>query len=75
MAQIARSLRKAASLLEAGNNEAARVTLVKILKVQPDHAQAWYLLSFVLQIPHKQICAFRPTQRLKPEYGGDIVHF
>jgi peptide/nickel transport system permease protein len=69
MDQIANSLRKADSLIQAGNPEAACVILAKILRANPQNEQAWYLLSFAIQIPERQIYALRRTLRLNPDHA------
>jgi Tfp pilus assembly protein PilF len=65
--QTANSLRKAASLLKAGDAKAARA-ISKILKANPDHEQAWYLLSFAVQTRRGQINVLRQTLRINPNH-------
>ncbi len=62
-------LKKIAELIRAGKGEKARAQLVELLRTQPDNAQAWYLLSFVLDDPQRKQYALRQALKFQPDFA------
>lgn len=65
--EIARSLKKALDLIQAGNPQEARPILVEILKRDSEIEQAWYMLSFVVPNHDRQVYAIKHALRLNPD--------
>lgn len=61
-------LKKIAELIRAGKGDKARAQLVDLLRAQPDNAQAWYLLSFVLDDPQRKQYALMQALKFQPDF-------
>ena len=62
------ALRKAIAHIRAGKASRAQPILVGLLRVEPNNAQAWYLLSYVLDDPQRQQYALLQALRISPEF-------
>lgn len=62
------NLKKIADLIRAGKGETARAQLVELLRTQPDNAQAWYLLSFVVDDPQRKQYALMQALKVQPDF-------
>lgn len=65
--EIARSLKKALDLIQAGNPQEARPILVEILKHDSEIEQAWFMLSFVVPNHERQVFAIKHALRINPD--------
>ena len=65
--EVADRVTKAISLLKAGNKEAAQSVLREILRANPEHEQAWYLLSYAVRGPAGKRYALRQALRINPD--------
>lgn len=61
-------LKKIADLIRAGKGEKARAQLVELLRSQPQNAQAWYLLSFVVDDPQRKQYALMQALKAQPDF-------
>ncbi len=66
--QSAPQLKKAADLIRKGRIDKAQILLVKFLRSEPNHAQAWYLLSFTLADHQKKQYALQQALRADPQF-------
>src|SRR3990172_10258178 len=62
-----KSLEKALDYLRNGRTDKARPIIADVLKRDPGIEEAWYLLSFTIGDPSKQIYALEQALRLNPE--------
>lgn len=62
-------LERAASLLREGRAEAARRILVRYLQTQPGSDTGWYLLSFAVQEPDRQVESLQRALRINPDHA------
>lgn len=62
-----KSLEKALDYLRNGRTDKARPIIADVLKRDPGIEEAWYLLSFTVGEPSKQIYALEQALRLNPE--------
>lgn len=67
-ADTASPLKHIAELIRAGKTEAARNQLVALLRHQPHNAQAWYLLSHVLDDPQRRQYALLQALKAQPDF-------
>ncbi len=65
---IDQKLSDAQSYLDEGDLPAAQNILREILRADPDHGQAWYLLSFAAPNNREKINALRQALRVDPGY-------
>lgn len=67
------SLKEALELIKEGKREAAGPILVELLKEDQTLEQAWFLLSYTLSDPERQVYALEQALRLNPgfERAGD----
>jgi peptide/nickel transport system permease protein len=63
-----RTLEEAERLLASGNSQAAFRSLRSYLKENPNHPEAWYLLSFADPTNRGKLAALRQTLRLNPDH-------
>ncbi|MCW5886871.1 MAG: hypothetical protein KIT07_01975 [Anaerolineales bacterium] len=61
-------LKKSAELIRAGRLDDARNQLVGLLRLEPNNAQAWYLLSFVLDDPQRKQYALQQALKAQPDF-------
>lgn len=61
-------LKAIADLIRAGKGDNARTELVDLLRSQPDNAQAWYLLSFVLDDSQRKQYALMQALKFQPDF-------
>lgn len=61
-------LEEVASYLKAKDIAAARVLLERILQENPECAQAWYLVSFVMKTYSGRVAALQRTLKLDPNH-------
>ncbi len=66
--QGATQLKKAADLIRKGRTDKAQELLVKFLRSEPHHAQAWYLLSYTLADHQKKQYALQQALRADPQF-------
>lgn len=62
------TLQKSLDLIRAGKAEQARPLLVELLRNEPDHAQAWFLLSYVLDDPQRKQYALQQALKADPQF-------
>ena len=62
------NLEQAVSALKSGQRTRARQLLVEIVKDQPKNAQAWYVLSFVVDNQNQQIYCLQRVLKFAPEH-------
>jgi hypothetical protein len=67
-AESVSQLKKAADLIRKGKTDKAQALLVKYLRAEPNHAQAWYLLSYTLADPQKKQYALQQALRADPQF-------
>ncbi len=68
MNAAASPLKKIADLIRAGKADAARSQLVELLRAEPGNAQAWCLLSFVLDDPQRRQYALLQALKAQPDF-------
>ncbi|MEJ2759187.1 MAG: hypothetical protein P8046_11960, partial [Anaerolineales bacterium] len=61
-----KALKQAASFIRGGDTKSARGILIPLLRDEPDNVQAWFMLSYAVPNPDKQIYAVQQTLRLDP---------
>jgi hypothetical protein len=61
-------LKRALAQLKSGNPQDARSILVDILKDDPEVEQAWYMLSFAVPSPERQVYSLRQALKINPYY-------
>ncbi|MFC2029358.1 ABC transporter permease subunit [Chloroflexota bacterium] len=62
-----KALRAALALLQEGEPQEAAAILARVLARSPGNEQAWYLLSFALTDPDRQIYALQRVLRINPD--------
>lgn len=67
-AAAASPLKQIADLIRAGKADVARAQLVELLRTEPANAQAWYLLSFVLDDPQRRQYALLQALKAQPDF-------
>lgn len=65
-APLPAGLQQAADYIKAGQLQQAQPLLVRFIKGQPDSADAWYLMSFVVPQPNQQIDCLQRVLRYNP---------
>jgi ferric-dicitrate binding protein FerR (iron transport regulator) len=63
-----KDLKRAEALLQSGQREGARASLVTILRRNPKNEHAWYLLGLALDSPPQKVYAFERVKRLNPSH-------
>ena len=66
--RTAERLKRALAQLKSGNPQDARSILVDILKDEPDVEQAWYMLSFAVPNPERQVYSLKQALKINPYY-------
>lgn len=61
-------LQQALQFIRAGKRQDARHELAKLIRNSPHHAQAWYLLSLLIEDRQKQIDCLQRTLALAPDH-------
>ncbi|MCB9452266.1 MAG: tetratricopeptide repeat protein [Anaerolineaceae bacterium] len=64
---MSESLRDITALIRQKNFDEARSKLQAFLKQNPQHAEAWYMLSFVARTPEQRAHAAQQAARLEPK--------
>ena len=67
-APLPAGLQQAADYIKAGQLQQAQPLLVRFIKQQPDSADAWYLMSFVVPQPAQQIDCLQRVLRYNPSH-------
>ncbi len=67
-APLPAGLQQAADYIKAGQFQQAQPLLVKYIKQQPDSAEAWYLMSFVVPQAGQQIDCLQRVLRYNPAH-------
>jgi hypothetical protein len=67
-APLPAGLQQAADYIKAGQLQQAQPLLVRFIKQQPDSADAWYLMSFVVPQPNQQIDCLQRVLRYNPAH-------
>lgn len=67
-APLPAGLQQAADYIKAGQLQQAQPLLVRFIKQQPDSADAWYLMSFVVPQPAQQIDCLQRVLRYNPAH-------
>lgn len=62
-------LQQALQFIRAGKRQDARHELAKLIRNSPHHAQAWYLLSLLIEDRQKQIDCLQHTLALAPDHA------
>lgn len=66
MTTSSETIQRALELLKAGDKATAQSILIPILKVEPNNAEAWYLLAFTLPDQERRLECFNEVLRIDP---------